>query len=70
MELKHYVKDGDIVLLYSDGLADNLYDKEFTSCIEGDITPRSAAPGLQIPEIKNKRQVAECLAKKAYKSSK
>ena len=55
--LEHEFKDGDVVLIFSDGFHDNVFDSGFPHCVEeylydGLVTSLSAA--------------ADCLAKKAY----
>lgn len=38
-DMTHTFRDGDILLVYSDGVSDNLYSNNFPSCFEGMISP-------------------------------
>ena len=53
----HNVKDGDVVLVYSDGLIDNVEPEDWTDCIEAEIKD-----GL----IQSLSRAADCLARKAH----
>jgi hypothetical protein len=57
------MKENDIVMVYTDGYSDNVFDKKFTVCLQKLIDPKT---GL----ITNMSRAADCQARRAYISSK
>lgn len=57
MYLHEDVKDGDVVLVFSDGFHDNVYDQTFVYCIEEELYD-----GL----VRSLSKAADCLARQAY----
>ena len=51
------VREGDVVLVFSDGFHDNIYDSGMAQCIEEELYD-----GLVVSMSK----AADCLARKAY----
>lgn len=58
----HTFDHGDILLVYSDGVSDNLYSQNFAKCLDGMISPQ----GL----VTSYGAVADCIARQAYKLGK
>ena len=57
----HQVSDLDIVLVYSDGVSDNVYDKDFKKCVEENLHN-----GL----VESLSKAADCLARIAHRQGK
>lgn len=57
-DMTHEYRHGDVLLVYSDGVSDNIYTEMFTNCFEKMITE----DGL----IKSYGKVADCIARQAY----
>lgn len=54
---EHEINEGDIILVYSDGFSDNVYNQGFIPCIE-----KQLVNGL----IQSYGTAADCLSRKAY----
>ena len=65
LEKEHKVQDYDIVIVATDGLWDNLFDKDIEECITENMP---LAKSLQFPEVReitDLQKLSTCLATKA-----
>lgn len=71
----HEIKDFDIIVMYSDGVSDNLYPLDFLQCVRNNLEQKSSSGGGFFGKGTVKKQflhpqdAADCIAKKAYKYS-
>lgn len=57
----HEVQDKDIILMFSDGISDNMYDAGLAKCVR---------PYLDGQDFTNPQACADCIADKAYELGK
>lgn len=64
-DTEHQMSPSDIIVMGSDGLFDNVFDKDFKPCIQKQIIRENGFAKMQSPQ-----EAAECLGEFAYRKSK
>jgi len=62
LDKKHEFKIGDVVLVFSDGVSDNLFDEDYLPCLELRLNKEGF--------ITSYGSAANCIARKAYVNGK
>jgi protein phosphatase PTC7 len=66
----HTLQEGDVVVVYSDGVSDNLYPHEYHDCIDRYSYISSSKTSSNEVDLVSHSMVADCIARQAYQLGK